>query len=134
MKTALLKSCLLGAGILISANAQSEIHYPTFEGPLMGQKAPGKIAEPFAPGVISTNKWEVEGVFSPDMNEFYYTRKIDKVITVVGFRKSNNVNRSLGVLSGTAKWQVGIRPAGQPQMLTLWTNQIKSGHGPPDQP
>lgn len=91
MKTALLKSCLLGAAIMISANAQSEIHYPTFEGPLMGQKAPGKIAEPFAPGVISTNKWEVEGVFSPDMNEFYYTRKIDKVITVVGFRKSNNV-------------------------------------------
>ncbi|AIY66739.1 TolB-like translocation protein [Pseudoalteromonas piratica] len=91
MNTALLKSCLLGAGILVSANAQSEIHYPTFEGPLMGQKAPGKIAEPFAPGVISTNKWEVEGVFSPDMNEFYYTRKIDKVITVVGFRKSNNV-------------------------------------------
>ena len=59
----------------------------------MGQTPPGLIAEPFAPGIISTDGWELEGVFAPGMNEFYYTTNNGKgtPITVIGFRQENNV-------------------------------------------
>lgn len=82
---------VLASALLASTYSHSETNYPPFEGPLMGQKAPGKVAEPFAPGIISTSEWEVEGVFAPSLNEFYYSKQIDDVITVVGFRQENNV-------------------------------------------
>ncbi|MEP2990454.1 MAG: alpha/beta hydrolase-fold protein [Parasphingorhabdus sp.] len=39
--------------------------------PYLGQKLPGLIPEAFAPGLVSTERWEYGGVFSPDMKEFY---------------------------------------------------------------
>ena len=42
------------------------------KGPYMGQKPPGKIPEIFAPGFISTEKRELNSVFSPGGKEFYY--------------------------------------------------------------
>jgi hypothetical protein len=51
----------------------SKKNYPTLKGPYMGQTPPGETAEVFAPGIISTKKWELEGVFAPGMQEFYYT-------------------------------------------------------------
>lgn len=44
-------------------------------GPYLGQKPPGLIPERFAPGLVSSDRWEYGGVFSPDMNEFYYIRE-----------------------------------------------------------
>ncbi|MEQ9467411.1 MAG: alpha/beta hydrolase-fold protein [Ekhidna sp.] len=74
--------------------------FPVLTGPLMGQEPPGLIAEPFAPGIISKDAWELEGVFAPGMKEFYFT--LDRGIysgpnetgfrpTVIGFRQENNV-------------------------------------------
>ena len=59
----------------------------------MGQTPPGMIAETFAPGIISREGWEVEGVFAPDMKEFYFTTAGGKYTrpTVIGFRQQNNV-------------------------------------------
>ena len=59
----------------------------------MGQKPPGLVAEPFAPGIISKGGWEIEGVFAPGMKEFYFTTRSSKdaPITVIGFRQQNNV-------------------------------------------
>lgn len=59
----------------------------------MGQTPPGEIAEPFAPGIISTSGWELEGVFSPNLKEFYYVTRGDnnKGAIVNGFREVNNV-------------------------------------------
>ncbi|MFY8351127.1 hypothetical protein AAEU29_11380 [Pseudoalteromonas sp. SSM20] len=82
---------VLASALIVSAYSHSETNYPSFDGPLMGQKAPGKVAEPFAPGIISTSEWEVEGVFAPSLNEFYYSKQIEDFITVVGFRQENNV-------------------------------------------
>ncbi len=73
--------------------------FPVLTGPLMGQQPPGSVAEPFAPGVISREGWELEGVFAPGMKEFYFT--LDRGIysgpdetgfrpTVIGFRQENN--------------------------------------------
>lgn len=48
----------------------------TKESPYLGQKPPGLIPEVFAPGIISTNRWEVNGVFTPDFKEFYFIRQV----------------------------------------------------------
>jgi hypothetical protein len=67
--------------------------FPILEGPYMGQKPPGMVAEPFAPGIISKDGWELEGVFAPGMKEFYFTKRDaegEKSI-IVGFRQQNNV-------------------------------------------
>ena len=40
----------------------------------LGQKTPGSTPEPFAPGMVTTDDWEVSGVFAPDLNAFYYIR------------------------------------------------------------
>ena len=75
-------------------------HTGALTGPYMGQTppAPGANAQAFAPGIISTPGWEVEGVFAPGMKEFYVT--VDKAAeseddkfspTVIGYRMQDNV-------------------------------------------
>ena len=65
----------------------------------MGQQPPGLVAEPFAPGIISKQGWELEGVFAPGMDEFYFTLDSNayedppierKRPTVIGFRQVDN--------------------------------------------
>ena len=48
----------------------------TIGNPYLGQKPPGLIPEPFAPGMVSTKGWEVSGVFTPDLKEFYFIREV----------------------------------------------------------
>lgn len=39
-------------------------------------------ARRFAPGLVSTDAIELNGVFSPDLREFYFTRVVDGVDTM----------------------------------------------------
>jgi len=80
----------LGSALMMSSNSYSQNDFPFLEGPYMGQKPPGMVAEPFAPGIISKEGWELEGVFAPGMKEFYFTTN-RKSATVIGFRQQNNV-------------------------------------------
>lgn len=91
MKTSI--SMLLCSVVAFSGQSYSDDEFPLLEGPYMGQKPPGMMAEPFAPGVISKDSWEVGGVFAPGMDEFYFTsnREGRKRATVIGFRKEGNV-------------------------------------------
>lgn len=59
----------------------------------MGQDPPGMVAEPFAPGIISKEGWEIEGVFAPGLKAFYFTTRSskEKPITVIGFRQQGNI-------------------------------------------
>ena len=54
------------------SHAQGEI--PDIKGPYLGQEPPGLTPNVFAPGIVSTKDWEIEGVFAPNMNEFYFAR------------------------------------------------------------
>lgn len=74
-------------------NKERDFNFPYLEGSYMGQKPPGMVPEPFAPGIISTEGWEIEAVFAPGMNEFYFVTRRSKEtpITVIGFRQENNV-------------------------------------------
>jgi hypothetical protein len=89
----------------------------------MGQQPPGMVAEPFAPGIISTDGWEVEGVFAPGMEEFYYTINRGEYAnktdmngddfrpTVIGFRQKNNIWTKY--LEFPRKGEISISPDGQ---------------------
>lgn len=58
--------------------------FPALSGPYLGQELPGRQPELFAPGIISTGLADLNSVFSPDGNEFYYAVDIglDWVIMV----------------------------------------------------
>lgn len=47
----------------------------TTESFYLGQKPPGLTPRPFAPGIVTTEGWEVSGVFTPDLKEFYFIRE-----------------------------------------------------------
>ncbi len=59
----------------MSGKIDKQDKLPVLEGPYLGQKPPGKIPEPFAPGIVSTKGYDDGGVFSPDMNEFHFVRE-----------------------------------------------------------
>ena len=42
----------------------------------LGQLPPGMTPERFAPGLVSTDNLEIGGVFTPNMEEFYFIRQI----------------------------------------------------------
>lgn len=46
------------------------------ESPYLGQKPPGLVPQPFAPGRVTTEDWEYGGTFSPDLKEFYFIREV----------------------------------------------------------
>ena len=48
---------------------------PTIEKPYLGQKPPGMVPIPFAPGLVSTEIYEYDGAFTPDMKAFYFIRR-----------------------------------------------------------
>ena len=71
---------------------------PVLSGPYLGQKPPGLTPEPFAPGIVTTEHYELTGVFTPDMKEFYLIRdggKYEKSSLVVFKNKNNRWHESV---------------------------------------
>ena len=50
--------------------------------PYFGQPTPGTTPQRFAPGVVSTDAIELNGVFTPNGRELFFTRLIDSVDTM----------------------------------------------------
>lgn len=99
-KLLLLTSIISLNTVFAQENVENNLSFPLLKGPYMGQKPPGLIPEPFAPGIISKEGWEIEGVFAPGMQEFYFTLNRNAYTdpkveafrpTVIGFRQQNNV-------------------------------------------
>ena len=57
--------------------------FPVLKGPYLGQKPPGKTPVMFAPGIVSSGLNEHGCTFSPDGKEFYFTRILDDVPSIV---------------------------------------------------
>ena len=67
---------LITVAVLFSSQIFAALTYenwPDVAGPYFGQKPPGMTAEIFAPGIISTDRSEINSVFAPDRDEFYFT-------------------------------------------------------------
>ncbi|PKG86221.1 hypothetical protein CXF85_00445 [Colwellia sp. 75C3] len=90
MKKTLPAIIFLASTLMMSSISYSQDDFPILKGPYMGQNPPGLVAEPFAPGIISKDGWQLEGVFPPGMKEFYFTSNRKKA-TVTGFRLQNNI-------------------------------------------
>jgi len=73
-------------------NKESDFNFPDLEGPYIGQKPPGLIPEAFAPRGLSTEHRDGNGFFTPDMKEFYFTRRNfkDGKWSLVVFKSENN--------------------------------------------
>jgi len=69
----MMKNNFLIGMILIASMCYSQDNFPVLKGSYFGQTPPGNTPEVFVPGIISTlDKYELNSVFSPDGNEFYY--------------------------------------------------------------
>ncbi|KAF7789051.1 hypothetical protein PRUB_a5374 [Pseudoalteromonas rubra] len=66
---------LLLAALTTSHSSHAHDQTTEFKGPYLGQPSPGLTPQPFAPGVISTDRHlESEVLFLPDMTELSFTR------------------------------------------------------------
>jgi len=65
--------------VFAQENIENASSFPHLEGPYLGQKPPGLTPEPFAPGIVTTEDWQVSGVFTPDLKEFYFIREVGEV-------------------------------------------------------
>lgn len=74
MKCFYVSIALLFSGLILNGKSFSQNDSPILEGPYLGQKPPGLTPEPFAPGIVATEGYEYNGVFTPDMKEFYFIR------------------------------------------------------------
>lgn len=75
IKFSLLASLLLWGGCKIGdveANKNDDL---TVKNKYLGQKPPGLTPIPFAPGLVSTEIYEYDGAFTPDMKAFYFIRR-----------------------------------------------------------
>ncbi len=65
---------------------------PVLEGPYVGQKPPGSTPKSFAPSGLSIERRDHSGFFTPDMKEFYFTRRNnnDRKWSLVVFKSENN--------------------------------------------
>ena len=65
--------------VSISYCQTSQTDFPLLKGPYLGQKPPGTTPEMFALGAVSTPAHEFSCSFTPDGEEFYFTRKDPKL-------------------------------------------------------
>ena len=74
----------LAVSLTLFSLSKQDISAP-LKGPYFGQTPPGLSPEKFAPGIISTDEEEQNGIFSPDGREFYFT-KVTKEFEFIPFR------------------------------------------------
>jgi hypothetical protein len=79
---------------ILSLSSKSYGHDKTLvlEGPYLGQKPPGSMPRVFAPSVLSIEHRDGSAFFTPDMKEFYFTRKDSKdgKWSLIVFKSENN--------------------------------------------
>jgi hypothetical protein len=71
--------CAISLNIVFAQeNIENDASHPTLEIAYFGEKPPGLIPKLFAPDIVSPEGLFEGGGFSPDMKEFYFTRKNKK--------------------------------------------------------
>jgi microsomal dipeptidase-like Zn-dependent dipeptidase/ankyrin repeat protein len=78
--------------ILLAAGAKmSPKDRPELKGEYLGQPKPGAAPALFAPGIVSTEKSELNSVFTPDGGEFYFTiQKTQGSWTIMVMKREND--------------------------------------------
>ncbi len=83
---------LLLSVLIMSNGSRAQGDFPLLEGPYIGQTPPGLTPEVFAPGIVSKEHRDWTGRFTPDMQEYYFTRNNSKSrkSTKIVFTSENN--------------------------------------------
>ncbi len=79
--------------LALSGKCYGRDELPTLQGPYLGQTPPGLTPEVFAPGIVSTTEHrDYSAFFTPDLTEFYFTRRDNKSgeWSLVSFKSKNN--------------------------------------------
>ncbi|MEP2101669.1 MAG: serine hydrolase [Parasphingorhabdus sp.] len=86
-------------------------------GPYLGQTPPGSTPKVFAPGIVSTEHRDFSPFFSPDMREFYFTRKNleSEKWSLISYRSENNRWRESVIRPRV--WRPNISPDGKTMHL-----------------
>jgi len=84
-------STLLLSVFIVGCNNFSQDDAQALKGPYLGQKPPGSTPVRFAPGVVSTEHRDLSAFFSPDMKEFFFTRKDNttKKWSLISYKSEN---------------------------------------------
>ena len=96
-------SLMLAVGSVLSFAAAVQVPAPS---PYMGQPVPGMTPTLFAPGIVSTDAIELNGVFTPDMREFFFARGSEGQPTIFHSRLTGgawSAPRELPVYPGQAR-------------------------------
>jgi hypothetical protein len=56
-------------------------------GPYLGQEPPGRSPDIFAPRIVSTERAQLNAVFSPDGDEFYFTQRVPGGSSIMEMKK-----------------------------------------------
>jgi len=64
---------VLGLTAVSVGDLRGQEPVPVLKGPYLGQSPPGLEPEIFAPGIVSTQRNEINSVFTPDGREFYFS-------------------------------------------------------------
>lgn len=104
---------------------------PTIENPYLGQKPPGLIPIPFAPGLVSTEVYEYSSAFTPDMKAFYFVRRGEENRTSTFYEYKYNETKKTWKKSVIASPWIG-RPSISPDGNTMhlgdrYLKKTKSG-------
>ena len=71
-------------------DVRRERQFPSLTGPYLGQVPPGATPSRFAEGIVSTEGRELNAVFTPDGNEFYFTvHGVDRRWTIMRMALEN---------------------------------------------
>ncbi|WP_396589877.1 alpha/beta hydrolase-fold protein [Allomuricauda sp. R78024] len=62
--------------VMRSISWLAQLNETVVKSPYLGQKVPGLVPKPFAPGTVTSENWEYGGVFTPDLKEFYFIREV----------------------------------------------------------
>ena len=65
-----------------------ESQFPVLQGPYLGQTPPGMTPEIFAKDIVSTDQVELNAVFSPGGDTFYFTRKNPDGLYIIMFMEA----------------------------------------------
>jgi len=92
MKSIVIFMVVLLSILVMNSKSYGHDKSAVLEGPYLGQKPPGSVPEPFAPSWLSTEHRAGSGFFTPDMKQYYFTRRSHKdgKWSLVVFKSENN--------------------------------------------
>ena len=125
MKTNILSMSITGIllfaylGSFINGERKTKLESTELSGAYFGQQLPNDKPEIFAPGIISTASIEYGGTFSPDGEEFFFTRRNEenKFNNKIFYLKSTNGTwsepRPTSIYNNISEFEPHISPDGK---------------------